>query len=71
MCLKKVTAPWNIYLCGPLGYEMFFEKFVKPSGTLSYSSDRINNSLVFKMKDGYKLELQTPEIMKLFGSTKN
>ena len=24
-----------------------------------------------KMKDGYKLELQTPENMKLFGSTKN
>ena len=23
------------------------------------------------MKDGYKLELQTPEIMNLFGSTKN
>ena len=26
--------------------------------------------LVFIMKDGYKLELQTPEKMKLFGSTK-
>ena len=32
---------------------------------------RINNRLVFKIKDGYKLELQTPETMKLFGSTKN
>ena len=31
---------------------------------------RINNRLVFKIKDGYKLELQTPETMKLFGSTK-
>ena len=30
----------------------------------------INNRLVFKKKDGYKLELQTPEAMKLFGSTK-
>ena len=29
----------------------------------------INNRLVFKIKDGYKLELQTPETMKLFGST--
>ena len=27
--------------------------------------DRINNRLVFKMKNGYKLELQTPETMKL------
>ena len=25
---------------------------------------------MFKIKDGYRLELQTPEIMKLFGSTK-
>ena len=33
--------------------------------------NRINNRLVLKIKDGYKLELQTPETMKLFGSTKN
>ena len=26
---------------------------------------------MFEMKDGIKLELQTPETMKLFGSTKN
>ena len=32
--------------------------------------NRINNRLVFKTKDRYKLELQTTEIMKLFGSTK-
>ena len=32
--------------------------------------NRINNRLVFKLKDGYKLELQTPEKMKLIGSTK-
>ena len=32
---------------------------------------RIHNRSVFKIKDGYKLELQTPESMKLFGSTKN
>ena len=25
---------------------------------------------MFKIKDGYKLEVQTPETMKLFGSTK-
>ena len=29
------------------------------------------NKLVFKIKDGYKLKLQTPETMKLFDSTKN
>ena len=32
--------------------------------------DRINNTLVFKINDGYKLELQMPEIMKLFGIAK-
>ena len=30
----------------------------------------INNRLVFTIKNGYKLELQTPETMKLFRSTK-
>ena len=25
--------------------------------------NRINNRLIFKVKDGYKLELQTPEIL--------
>ena len=32
--------------------------------------NRINNILVFQIKDGYKLEIQWPETMKLFGSTK-
>ena len=32
--------------------------------------NRINNSLVFKIKYGCKLDLQTPETMKLFGSKK-
>ena len=32
--------------------------------------DRINNSLVFKIKDGHMLELKTPEVMKLFASIK-
>ena len=42
--------------------------------TTSYANNiyinRGNNRLVFKIKDGYRLELQTPETMKLFGSTK-
>ena len=32
--------------------------------------NRINNRLVFKIKDGPRLELQTHETMKLLGSTK-
>ena len=31
----------------------------------------MNKRLVFKIKDGYNWELQTPEAMKLFGFTKN
>ena len=30
----------------------------------------INNRLVLNVKDGYRLKLQTPETIKLFGSTK-
>ena len=33
-------------------------------------TNRINDRLVFKMKERYNLELQIPETMKLFGSTK-
>ena len=32
--------------------------------------NKINNRLVFKIKHGYKLELQSPETMKLFDTTK-
>ena len=32
--------------------------------------NRINNRLVFKIKEGYKLELQTPKTIELLGSTK-
>ena len=37
---------------------------------INVDTNRINNRLVFKIKDGYRQELQTPETMKLFGSTK-
>ena len=33
--------------------------------------NRINNRLMFKIKNQYRLELQKPETMKLFGSSKN
>ena len=32
--------------------------------------NRVNKRLVFKIKDGYMLELQTPKIIKLFGKIK-
>ena len=33
--------------------------------------NKIKNRIAFKIKTGYKLELLTPETMKLLGSTKN
>ena len=54
----------------------YIEYIIKKHRTLSTNLpmhnyiNRINNRLEFKIKDGYKLELQTPEKMKLFGSTK-
>ena len=33
-------------------------------------TSRINNRLVFKSKDEYRLELQTPDTMQLFSRTK-
>ena len=40
---------------------------ILPSITIYINT--INNRLVFKIKDGYKLESQTPETMNLFSST--
>ena len=53
----------------------YIEFLIKKQETLTAISpihvyiNRTNNRLVFKIKDGYKLELKTPETMKLFGST--
>ena len=52
------------------------EFIIKKYGTLTTNStiyiyiNRIKNRLVFKRKYGYKLELQTPETIKLFSNTK-
>ena len=35
-----------------------------------YLHQKINKILAFKIKDRYKLELQTPETIRLFNSTK-
>ena len=35
-----------------------------------YTSGELTKKTVFKIKDEYKLEIQTPETIKLFGSTK-
>ena len=54
----------------------YFELFIKKHETLTDNpsiklySNKIKNRIVFKIKNGYKLELLTPETMKLLGSTK-
>ena len=54
----------------------YFEFIVKKRETLCEDppveiySNKIKNRIVFKMKTGYKLELLTPETMRLLGSTK-
>ena len=60
-----------------LAIQDYTEYIIKKNETLTTYSpinvyiNRINSTLVFRIKDGYKLELQTLETMNLFGSTKN
>ena len=55
----------------------YFEFIIKKHETLTDNpsikiySNKTKNRIVFKIKTGYKLELLTPETMKLLGSTKN
>ena len=54
----------------------YFEFIIKKHETLTGNppvqicSNKIKNRIVFKIKTGYKLELLTPETMRLLGSTK-
>ena len=64
----KIVAPtWN---------DEFEKRITKKHKTLLTNLsihiyiNRINKRLLFKIKDGHKLELQSPETMELFGSTK-
>ena len=52
-------------------FKIISEHIIKKHETFVHAYiNRINNRLVFKLKDGYKIELQKPESMKLIGSTK-
>ena len=79
----KISAPtWDDTFDLPDGsYSMFdmqdyFEFIIKKHETLTENPpvqiypNKIKNRIVFKIKTGYKLELLTPETMKLLGSTK-
>ena len=81
----KISAPtWNETFDLPDGsytiddIQDYFEFIIKKHETLTDNntpikiySNKITNRIVFKIKSAYKLELLTPETMKLLGSTKN
>ena len=78
----KISAPtWNDTFDLPDGsysiadIQDYFEFIIKKHETenrpVQIYPNKIKNRIVFKIKTGYKLELLTPETMKLLGSTKN
>ena len=80
--VKIIPPTWNDEFELPDGshsvsdIQEYTEYIIKKYETLTVKApihvyiNRINNRLVLKIKDGYKLELQTSETMKLFGSPK-
>ena len=79
----KVLAPtWNNTFDLPDGpysivdIQKYFEIMIKKPKALTENPpiqiypSKIKNRIVFKIKAGYKLELLTPETMRLLGSTK-
>ena len=80
----KISAPtWNDKFELPdRSYSVsdiqdYFEYILKKHGedidkpSVQIYVNKIENSVTFKIKNGYSLELLTPETMKLLGSTKN
>ena len=79
--VKIITSTWNQFelpdsVFSAYKTQHYMKYIIKKHETLPINPpihiyvNRINNRLVFEIKDGYKLELQTLETMKLFGSTK-
>ena len=79
----KISTPtWNDEFDLPDGsyciadIQDYFEFIIKKRETLAENPpvqiypNKIKNRIVFKVKTGYKLELLSPETMKLLGSTK-
>ena len=80
----KISAPtWNENIDLPDGsysiddiqdyFEFIMKKHVilDDNPSIKIYSNKIKNEIIFKIKNGYKIELLTPETMKLLGSTKN
>ena len=79
----KISAPtWNDTFdlpdgsCSITDIQDYFEFIIKKYETLTENlpiqiyPNKVKNRIVFKIKTGYKLELLTPETMKLLGSIK-
>ena len=79
----KILAPtWNYTFDLPDGsysisdIQDYFESIIKKHETLTENPsiqiypNKIKNRIIFKVKTGYRLELLSPEIMKLLGNTK-
>ena len=80
----KISAPtWNDEIELPDGsysvpdIQDYFKYIFKKHGentnkpSVQIYVNKIENRITFKIKDGYSLELLTPETMKLLGSTEN
>ena len=80
----KISAPtWNDRFEVPDGsysvsdIQDYFESILKKhrenidKPSVQIHVNKIENRITFKIKDGYSLELLTPETMKLIGSTEN
>ena len=80
----KISAPtWNDEFELPDGsysvsdIQDYFKYILKKHGentnkpSVQIYVNKIENRITFNIKDGYSLELSTPETMKLLGSTKN
>ena len=60
-----------LYIQGYIKYTIKQHETLPINPSIHICINMINNSLVLEIKDGYKPELQTPEMIKLFGSMKN
>ena len=77
----KISAPsWNDTFDLPDGFysikdiQDYFEFIIKKHETenppVEIFHNKVKNRTIFKIRTGYKVELLSPETMKLFGSTK-
>ena len=79
----KISAPtWNdVFDLADGSYSIsyiqdYFEQIIKKHETIANNApvetyvNKIKNRIVFKIKTGHKLELLSPEAMRLLGSTK-